>query len=69
MGTKGSRGYAGYVTGFQVKNSYLERHEVHEVGGSELREYWIPAEEREENSMPTSKERSKSSPSYIRRRP
>ena len=41
-------GYAGFVTRFRVKNSYLDRHEVHEVGGRELREYWIPAEELEE---------------------
>jgi hypothetical protein len=38
-------GYAGFVTRFQVKNSYLDRHEVHEAGGRALREYWIPAEE------------------------
>ena len=41
-------GYAGFVTRFRVKTSYLARHDVHEVGGRELREYWIPAEELEE---------------------
>ena len=35
----------GYVTRFYVKNNYLQRHEVHTVGGAEHQEYWIPAEE------------------------
>lgn len=38
-------GYVGYVTRFEVRKSYLDHHEVHEVGGRALREYWIPAEE------------------------
>lgn len=38
-------GKAGYVTRFHVKSKYLARHEVQTVGGSEHKEYWIPAEE------------------------
>jgi hypothetical protein len=33
------------VTSFQVDRAYLERYEVHQVGGREVLEYWIPAEE------------------------
>jgi hypothetical protein len=35
----------GYVTRFRVRNEYLSRYEVHTVGSSVHREYWIPAEE------------------------
>ncbi|MFI7609342.1 SMI1/KNR4 family protein [Micromonospora sp. NPDC049366] len=35
----------GYVTRFDVQRSYLERHEVRQAGGRDVREYWIPAEE------------------------
>jgi len=35
----------GYVTRFRVHNEYLNRYEVHIVGSSIHREYWIPAEE------------------------
>jgi hypothetical protein len=35
----------GYVTRFRVAKAYLDRYEVHEAGGREHREYWIPAEE------------------------
>jgi hypothetical protein len=35
----------GYVTRFEVERSYLERYEVHQVGGRDVLEYWIPAEE------------------------
>lgn len=38
----------GYVTRFRVRTSFLQRYEVHTVGGSEHQEYWIPAEELEE---------------------
>ena len=34
----------GYVTRFHVRSEYLGRYEVQTVGGSEHREYWIPAE-------------------------
>jgi hypothetical protein len=36
---------AGYVTRFQVDRAFLDRYRVEEAGGSQHREYWIPAEE------------------------
>jgi hypothetical protein len=36
---------AGYVTRFQVHRSFLDRYEVHQVGGRTVLEYWIPAED------------------------
>jgi hypothetical protein len=41
-------GNVGYVTAFDVDSEYLSRHEVHDVGGRELQEYWIPATELED---------------------
>ncbi len=38
-------GYRGYVTRFRVRADFLAAYEVHTVGGSEHREYWIPAED------------------------
>jgi hypothetical protein len=38
-------GGVGYVTRFEVQRAYLERYEVHQVGGRDVLEYWIPAEE------------------------
>ncbi|MEA2579213.1 MAG: hypothetical protein QOE83_105 [Actinomycetota bacterium] len=38
-------GRVGYVTRFNVKGSFLSNYQVQVVGGSEHREYWIPAEE------------------------
>lgn len=35
----------GYVTRFRVLANYLQRYEVHTVGGRVHQEYWIPAEE------------------------
>jgi hypothetical protein len=35
----------GYVTRFQVRRSFLDRYEVHQVGGQTILEYWIPAED------------------------
>jgi hypothetical protein len=35
----------GYVTRFEVRRSFLERYEVHQVGGRTILEYWIPAED------------------------
>ncbi|WP_028050786.1 hypothetical protein [Cellulomonas sp. URHD0024] len=35
----------GYVTRFDVRGEYLDRYEVHQVGGQTILEYWIPAEE------------------------
>ena len=40
-----SAGGVGYVTRFEVQRAYLDRYEVHQVGGREVLEYWIPAEE------------------------
>jgi hypothetical protein len=34
---------AGFVTRFQVRRSFLDRYEVHQVGGQTILEYWIPA--------------------------
>jgi hypothetical protein len=36
-------GYGGYVTRFRVRQSFLERYDIHTVGSSRHREYWIPA--------------------------
>lgn len=36
---------AGFVTRFEVKTSYLDRHPVQEAGGRAHLEYWIPAED------------------------
>ena len=36
--------FAGFVTAFDVENSYLSSFEPHTVGSSEHLEYWIPAE-------------------------
>lgn len=36
---------AGYVTRFEVRREFIEQYEVHEAGGRDHREYWIPAED------------------------
>lgn len=36
---------AGFVTRFLVRRSFLDRYEVHQVGGQTILEYWIPAED------------------------
>jgi hypothetical protein len=42
--TKDERsGFAGYVLRLKVNGSFLDNYEVHSVGSSEHREYWIPA--------------------------
>ena len=33
----------GYVTRFQVRKCFLDRYEIHQVGGQTILEYWIPA--------------------------
>lgn len=38
----------GYVTAFDVDTAYLSQFDSHEVGGRDLEEYWIPAEQLEE---------------------
>ncbi|HVU60343.1 MAG TPA: ADP-ribosylation/crystallin J1 [Mycobacteriales bacterium] len=39
---------AGYVTRFRVRRAFLDRYEVHQVGGRDILEYWIPAEDLDE---------------------
>ena len=41
-------GYEGYVLRFAVRSEFLSRHEIHVVGDSSHREYWIPAADLEE---------------------
>ena len=38
-------GFAGYVLRFSVRNRFLGQYEIHVVGSSDHREYWIPAED------------------------
>jgi hypothetical protein len=38
----------GYVTRFRVLKWFLDRYEVHQVGGQEILEYWIPASDLDE---------------------
>jgi hypothetical protein len=40
-------GSVGYVTRMKVDSQYLAEQEVHDVGGRELQEYWILAEDLE----------------------
>ena len=35
----------GFVTRFDVRKDFLDRYEVHQVGGQTILEYWIPAED------------------------
>lgn len=42
------RSGVGYVTRFRVREAFLERYDVHQVGGRTILEYWIPAERLEE---------------------
>ena len=36
---------SGFVTRFEIEENYIRRFEVHEAGGKQFTEYWIPAEE------------------------
>ena len=36
-------GYEGYVLKFDVRSEFLARYDVHTVGDSRHREYWVPA--------------------------
>lgn len=38
-------GYVGYVLQFEVLAKFIDQYEIHEVGGRDRREYWIPAED------------------------
>jgi hypothetical protein len=40
-----ARGYAGYVTRFEVDNDFLTRYEPRQVGAAHHQELWVPAEE------------------------
>lgn len=40
--------YAGYVTMFDVEETYVEGFEAHTVGASQHQELWVPAEELDE---------------------
>lgn len=40
-----ANGSVGYVLRFEVDDAFLGRYEVHEAGGRECQEYWIPAED------------------------
>ena len=39
------RSGVGYVTTFQVRQQFLDHYEIHQVGGRDILEYWIPAED------------------------
>lgn len=36
---------AGFVTRFEVRKSFMDQYEVHQVGGQTILEYWIPADD------------------------
>ena len=36
---------SGYVTRFRMQREFLQRYQLHEAGGLDHLEYWIPAEE------------------------
>lgn len=38
-------GYKGYVTQFEIDNSFISNYEVQQVGDTYHLEYWIPSEE------------------------
>jgi len=38
----------GFVTRFEVQKSFMDRYEIHIVGGAQHTEWWIPAEDLEE---------------------
>ena len=35
---------SGYVTRFEVKKEFLDAYDIHDAGGTDHREYWIPAD-------------------------
>ena len=41
-------GYSGFVTAFDVKESYIKKYKVENVGGPIHNELWVPSEELEE---------------------
>lgn len=46
--TDKASGFAGFVTRFDVDQSYADRFEVQTVGATEHRELWVPSEELDE---------------------
>jgi hypothetical protein len=38
----------GYVLRFEVAKAFMDRYEVHQVGGRTILEYWIPAQDLDE---------------------
>jgi hypothetical protein len=38
----------GYVTRFKVKKDFIDKYELHKVGGTNHTEWWVPAEDLEE---------------------
>ena len=40
-------GYAGFVTCFEISETYFQQFEIHNVGGFNHNELWVPAEELE----------------------
>jgi len=40
--------YVGYVTRFELDDSYGDRFEIHTVGGKDHQELWVPGEELED---------------------
>ena len=38
-------GFSGFVTAFEVESNYLSNFELHTVGASMHREYWVPADD------------------------
>jgi hypothetical protein len=41
-------GGGGFVTRFDVRREFLDRYDVRQVGGRDVLEYWIPAEDLED---------------------
>ncbi len=39
---------SGFVTRFKVRRTFMDRYQIHKVGGSRHTEWWIPAEDLEE---------------------
>ncbi|MEM1180238.1 MAG: hypothetical protein AAGM22_17985 [Acidobacteriota bacterium] len=37
----------GFVTRFEVSKAFMDRYEIHQVGGKDHTEWWIPAEDLE----------------------
>ena len=38
-------GYVGYVTRFAVRTAHLSKYKVQQLGGRDILEYWIPADD------------------------